>query len=234
MPVGEVYTKELTHELAKRNITIVSGMARGVDAIAHEACIDAGGKTIAVLGEGFLKAQNKKLMSKILKNDGLIISEYFPDATARNFTYPKRNRIISGISHGVVVTEARLNSGTLITATHALEQNKFLFTFPASMDDVHFSGNNLILSKGAKCILNYNDILKYFPDKKFPKPSSKKIFKIPEEYKLIYSNIKKTPTNIAKIVSNIQLPFSEIQYKLTMMELEGYIEKVANDTYVAK
>lgn len=123
-------TKQLVNELCRRNITVLSGMADGIDQIAHEACIKTGGKTIAIIGCGFEQVRNKKIYSEILNNDGLIISEYFPDIPAFPYNFPRRNQILVSISKGIVAVETHMRSGTMITAKEALEQNVPLFTFP--------------------------------------------------------------------------------------------------------
>lgn len=123
-------TKQLVTELCKRNVTILSGMADGIDQIAHETCIKVGGKTIAIIGCGFDAVKQKKIYSQILNNNGLIISEYFPDIPALPYHFPRRNQILVALSKGIVAVETHLESGTMITAKGALLQKRPLFTFP--------------------------------------------------------------------------------------------------------
>ena len=123
-------TKQLVTELSMRNITILSGMADGIDQIAHNACIDAHGKTIAIIGSGFEIAQKQKIFHQILENDGLILSEYFPDIPAFPYNFPRRNQLLVAISQGIVAVETHIKSGTMITAEEALIQQVPLFTFP--------------------------------------------------------------------------------------------------------
>ena len=159
---AKILTKNLVKDLVENNVTIISGMARGIDTVAHESAIDAGGKTIAIIGCGFIYAEDKKIFNKILENDGLIITEYYPDVPPNRFTFPRRNRLIAGISDGVIITQARENSGTLITAKYANEMKKNIFSFPWNIDNENYYGNNLLLSNNAKCILSYKDILKHY------------------------------------------------------------------------
>ena len=123
-------TKQLVNELCKSNITVLSGMADGIDKIAHETCINSEGKTIAIIGCGFEFIKNKKIYSQILDNGGLIISEYFPDIPAFPNNFPRRNQILVALSKGIVAVETHKKSGTMITAKEALRQNIPLFTFP--------------------------------------------------------------------------------------------------------
>ena len=130
---GKKIAKDLSFKLSKKGITIISGLAKGIDSFAHIACIVGGSKTIAVLGSGFnyiYPNENKELLKEIIGTGGAIISEYEPDTKPISTNFPERNRIISGLSDGVIVIEARERSGTLITVECALEQGKEIFAVP--------------------------------------------------------------------------------------------------------
>lgn len=130
---GKKIAKDLSFKLAKKGINIISGMARGIDSFAHMSCLSAGGKTIAVLGSGFnniYPKENIELFKEIIKNGGVVVTEYEPDIKPFGINFPNRNRIISGLSDGVIVIEARKRSGTLITVDYALEQGKEIFAVP--------------------------------------------------------------------------------------------------------
>ena len=130
---GKKIAKELSFKLAKQGINIISGMARGIDSFAHISCIVAGGKTIAVLGSGFnyiYPKENIELLKEIINKGGVIVTEYSPDTKPIGENFPLRNRIISGLSDGVIVVEARKKSGTMITVDYALEQGKEIFAVP--------------------------------------------------------------------------------------------------------
>lgn len=227
------FTENLVKDLVSQNITIVSGMARGIDTIAHKTCIESGGKTIAILGCGFIHVERQKIFNEILKNDGLIISEYFPDTPPFRFNFPRRNALISGISDGIIVTQAREDSGSLITAKCAIEQNKPLFTFPYNIDNENYTGNNLLLTKGANCIISYKDILKKFSN--FKIISNKNIpIKIPVEYRQIYYSLSSSPISINLISQKTTIPINELQYKLTLMELENFVLKHPNNCWSKK
>ena len=228
---AKVLTEKLVKDLVNQNITIISGMARGIDTTAHKACIRAGGNTIAILGCGFLMVEHQKIFKEILDNNGLIISEYFPDVPAFKFNFPHRNRIIAGMSDGVIITQAHENSGTLITAKHAMDLQKPIFTFPWNIDNENYRGNNLLLTQGAKCILSYKDILNNYPDFVINTKHTTSIKNIPENYSKIYNALSSTPIQINQLSQKTNIKISELQYKLTLMELEGYVAKMPNNSW---
>lgn len=161
---GERAAKEFSYNLAKEDVCIVSGMARGIDSFAHEAALDAKGKTIAVLGSGLdviYPIENKILYENVIKNDGLIISEYPLGTKPSRQNFPARNRIISGLSDGVLVIEARKNSGTNITVDFALDQGKDVFVIPGNIYSKTSDGTNFLIKEGAIPVTSYKDILNY-------------------------------------------------------------------------
>lgn len=159
---GERVTKDFAFNLAKNNFCIVSGLAKGVDSFAHIGALNAMGKTIAVLGSGLdniYPKENIKLAESIIKNNGLIISEYPLGTIALKQHFPARNRIISGISNSVLVTEARKNSGTNITVNFALEQGKDVFVVPGNIYSKTSNGTNFMISEGAIPVTSFKDII---------------------------------------------------------------------------
>lgn len=159
---GKKVAIKFSYELAKKRIVIVSGGARGIDSFAHKGCLMAGGETIVVLGNGLdyiYPPENKDLEEEILRNKGLIISEYPLGTKPSKYTFPARNRIISGISDGVLVIEAKQKSGTLITVDFALEQGKNIYVVPGNINSVNSVGTNELIKQGAKLVSNINDIL---------------------------------------------------------------------------
>ncbi len=141
---GEIVAKQLSYEIAKNEIVTVSGLAKGIDSLAHTATLQAKGKTIAVIGSGIdniYPAENTKLANEIIKQGGLIISEYVIGTKAQKMNFPARNRIISGLSNGVVVIEAKKKSGTMITVDFALEQGKEVFAVPRKYTKQKFRRN---------------------------------------------------------------------------------------------
>jgi DNA processing protein len=160
-PYGLGQCEKLAYDLALRGVTIVSGMATGIDTAAHIGALKAGGRTIAVLGSGhndIYPPENKKLYEKIAKN-GAVVSELEPDTPPSPLTFPKRNRIISGMSKGVVVVEAPRRSGALITANFAVEQNREVFAMPGNVNSTRSNGTNALIKEGAKLVENAGDIL---------------------------------------------------------------------------
>ncbi|MBU2577457.1 DNA-processing protein DprA [Patescibacteria group bacterium] len=161
-PYGEKVTKTITKELVLKDWCIVSGLARGVDRIAHEAAIENKGTTIAVVGSGLdcvYPPEHKTLADKIIKNGGLIFSEFPFGAKITAGNFPARNRIISGLSLGVVVTEAALDSGSLITASYAAEQGREVFAVPGPINSSLSEGTASLIKKGAKLVTRVEDIL---------------------------------------------------------------------------
>lgn len=159
---GERVAKEFAEGLSKNDVCIVSGLARGIDAFAHIGCLNTNGKTIAVLGSGLdmiYPKENEKLFYKIFQNDGLIISEYPLGTKPLKQHFPARNRIISGLSDGVLVIEARKNSGTNITVDFALEQGKDIFVIPGNIYSKTSDGTNFLIKEGAIPVTTYEDIL---------------------------------------------------------------------------
>ena len=160
---GERAAKDFAFNLAKEDICIVSGLAKGIDSFSHIGALNAKGKTIAVLGSGLdniYPKENIKLVEEIIKNNGLVISEYPLGTKPLKYHFPARNRIISGLSDSVLVVEARKNSGTNITVDFALEQGKDIFVIPGNIYSKTSDGTNFLITEGAIPVLSYKDILK--------------------------------------------------------------------------
>lgn len=159
---GKEAAKYFAYNVAKQNICIVSGLARGIDSFAHIGALQAKGKTIAVIGNGLdivYPKENAKLAQKIIKLGGAIISEYPIGSKPERFHFPARNRIISGLSNGVLVIEAKEKSGSLITADFAIEQGKEVFAVPGNINSLNSVGTNNLIKDGAIPVSNYKDIL---------------------------------------------------------------------------
>ena len=162
---GKQVTIKLAYQLSMKGITIISGGARGIDSFANIGAIKAGKPSIIVLGNGLnhiYPPENKYLEEKVLDNNGLIVSEYFNDMRGNKTTFPYRNRIISGLSDGVVVVEAKERSGTFITVDYALEQGKDVYAIPGNIFQRNSIGTNKLISQGAKLIISIDDILEDF------------------------------------------------------------------------
>lgn len=162
---GKQITRSLVKTLAQAGLTIISGLALGVDGLAHQAALDVGGRTIAVLGSGLnviYPSAHKRLFQKIVECNGVIISEYSSNARPSKWTFPARNRIVAGMSLGVLVIEAPKKSGALITARFALEQGREVFAVPGSVYNENSAGCHYLIKMGAKPVTKPEDILEAF------------------------------------------------------------------------
>lgn len=169
---GKQLTRKFAYELSKQGLIIISGMAKGIDTIAHEETINAKGKTIAVLGSGFnniFPKENSKLYKKILENEGLIISEYAPEVQVQSKQFLERNRIVSGLSIGILVIEAGYRSGTSVTAKIAKKQSRKVFVLPHEINDKYGVGTNKLIQKGAMLVTSTKDIIENFKFLKYKK-----------------------------------------------------------------
>ena len=162
---GQQITQSLVKALARAGLTIISGLALGVDGLAHQATLDVGGRTIAVLGSSLdiiYPPSHEKLAQRIVESDGAIISEYPPKTRPSKWTFPARNRIVAGLSLGVLVIEAPKRSGALITARFALDQGREVFAVPGSIYNKNSAGCHLLIKLGAKPVTKPEDILESF------------------------------------------------------------------------
>lgn len=235
---GVKYAKKFAKEISKEGITVVSGLALGIDSVAHEFSKGEEGKTIAVVGCGLnhiYPEENKELFFSILKSDGCIVSEYEPDSEIDMKNFPKRNRIISGISDGVLVVEASYKSGSSITGRLGLQQNKKVFCIPRGLEDSKGKGTNDLIQKGAKLVTSASDIFMEYENwninyeiEKEPNISIKKEAKkhVPNEYMHIYQLISYTPQNIQYFAVKSGMKIAEVTQKLIMLELQGYIKSM--------
>jgi len=159
---GQNISKKLAYNLSLNNINVISGLARGIDSFAHKGSLVAKGKTIAVVGCGLDRVypeENTGLFNEIIKNNGVIVSEYIVGTKPIAKNFPRRNRIISSLSNGVIVVEAREKSGALITVDFALEQGKNIYAIPGNIDNPNAYGTNNLIKQGAKVLTSIQDIL---------------------------------------------------------------------------
>lgn len=223
--------KNFTKEFVFRNIPIVSGMAVGTDSVAHKTVVEYGGKTIAVLGSGFnniFPKENIELFHKIIETNGLIVTEFEKNTKPLKENFPKRNRIITALSDGILVIEAAYRSGTSITVNNAKKQNKKVFALPGKLNSSVGVGVNNMIKKGAILTTSIEDIISNYPhfQNKLRKTTSKKTLKytgIKKEYKLIYKLLEKSGKYIDEILGYTGLTIKEVLKLLTNMEIEGLI-----------
>ena len=242
--------EKLSFDLAARGITVVSGMALGIDSAAHRGAIKAGGRTIAVLGSGLnniYPPENRKLYGEIVKN-GAVVSEYPPDTLPLKTNFPKRNRIISGMSKGVIVIEAPERSGALITANFALEQGREVFAMPGNISSAKSSGTNRLIKEGAKLVEDVRDILeelKYVMDIKetesnltipgLPKPGIGKpgiVRSMSVEEGKIFEVLSDKPKSIDEIAKIIEIPVNKISETLLRLELKRLIKALPGENFI--
>lgn len=231
-----IYGKEIAYqfayELSKEGFCIVSGMAVGIDKYAHLGALDSGGATIAVLGSGFNNIYppgNLNLYNRIIKENSTVISEYEPNTKPEGHNFPKRNRIVSGLSLGVLVVEAEHRSGTTITARFAMQQNKPVFCIPSNINSTKGVGTNKLIQEGAKMVVNVEDILVQMKG-----IEKEEICNIPVEYEEIYSVIKNGQISLNEICKKLNQKASQISSILTFMEIEGYIEQIGGQNFKVK
>lgn len=234
---GKQVTYNIVRELAKAGITIVSGLAYGIDSFAHKSTLEANGRTIAVLGSGIDKAhiypkEHKQLASKIIQQNGAVISEYSPGTEPDRYTFPKRNRIISGISHGVLVIEAPESSGALITADTALDQNREVFTIPHNITSENGIGPNKLIKEGATPVTSPEDIFNEFHLDFTTRKEQREIEAENETEAELISHLSDQPMHIDKLVEQTGMPSSKVNSTLSMMELKGKVKNLGNMKYV--
>lgn len=231
--------KKFAKELVLRDIPIVSGMAIGTDTIAHQTALEYNGKTIAVLGSGFKNIypeSNLKLFNNIIENNGLIITEYEEDVEPLKENFPKRNRIITALSEGVLVIEAAYRSGTSITAKNAKEQGKKVFAIPGKIDNKLGVGVNRLIKEGAILTTCIDDIIENYDDFKVRKRKEifeKKMF-IKKEYRSYYYLLKEKPMSMDEIILKLDIELSDGIKIITNMELENLIYQDISGKYRIK
>ena len=227
---GKECTQKFATLLAKENITIVSGLALGIDTIAHYYSMQEIGKTIAVIGSGFnhiYPEENRYLAEQILQNGGCIVSEYPPEEPMNKAYFPKRNRIISGLAMGVLIIEGRYRSGSMITARYAIKQNKQVFCIPNKIDEPTGYIPNLLIQNGAYLVMKPQDILEFYDLVEEKEPQ-----KVDSKYQDIYKTIGDFPISINEICKITNKPLEEVTEALCMLELEELIQNLPGNQYI--
>lgn len=224
---GREITEKFAFDLAQAGITVVSGMALGVDAAAHNATLSAGGKTVAVLGNGVdlpFPASNASIYYKIIESGGAIISEFAPGTPPNKGTFPRRNRIIAGISQGILVTEGAEDSGSLITANYGLEFKRKVFAVPGPITSQLSAAPLRLIEKGAKLVVLPEDILKEFKVEKSEIKSENQKFKTLSKDELkIVQLIENEALSFDEIVRKLSSKSSETATTLSVLELKGIV-----------
>jgi len=226
---GEAVTRRIAHELASAGFTIVSGMARGVDTLAHKSALNAGGRTIAVLGSGldvYYPAENRGLM-EMIAGSGCAISEFAPGTMPNRENFPRRNRLISGLSLGVVVVEAAAGSGSLITAQCALEQNREVFAVPGNITSPNSEGANRLIKQGARVVLDPDDIIEELAPmlRGFIKAKDRTTAGMSEDEAGLCGVLSREPKHIDLISREHGRPVQRTLELLLALELKGIVRQ---------
>ena len=238
-PYGKQVALEMAGDLAEAGLIIVSGLAPGIDTFAHTATVERRKRTIAVLGTGvdeksIYPQSNLKLAQKILETGGALISEYPPDQRGTQFTFPQRNRIISGLSLGILVIEAKEKSGALITAHYAFEQNRKVFAIPGPIHSLNSKGCHYLIKRGAKLVESANDILKDLNLPAGRQVYQKGIIGETEEENLILNVLKEEVLDIDKIIEKTKLSAAKVASTLAILEIKGKVRNLGGNTFALK
>ncbi len=235
-PYGRQVTEEIASFLAANGITVVSGLARGVDAIAHQAALKAGGRTMAVLGSGVDKIyppEHRGLAEQMMER-GAIVSDYAVGTPPDASNFPPRNRIISGLSLAVVVVEAAETSGALITAEFAAAQGREIFAVPGSIFAPQSKGTNRLIQNGAQPLLTPADLMQALDlTRMSDRKSARKILPSDETEALVLNALGGEPLHVDEIRNRAGLPIEKVSAALAMMELKGLARQVGGMNYVA-
>lgn len=251
---GRDMTRRIVKELTASGMCIISGLAVGIDSIAHQTCLDNGGKTIAVLGSGLNKVyptENIGLYKDIIKKGGCVISEHEPDTEAKKMFFPARNRIVSGLSLGTLVIEATYRSGTSITAKFAFEQGKKVFCIPNSIGNKNSSGTLNLIKKGAIMITtgkeilyelgiidqidDFEELIEQQRLNKIELFEQEQLSQLDETAQKVYSYIKENKVVNSEIMSNeLKMNIQNINMYLTILELKGLVVNKYGSNYTVR
>lgn len=245
-PYGRAAAEAISKELAQQEIVVVSGLARGIDTAAHKGALAGSGITWAVLGCGLnfmYPPENKKLAEGIIEKNGAIFSEFMPEMAPEPQLFPMRNRLISGMSRGVVVVEAALKSGALITVDFALEQGREVFAVPGPIFSEQSKGSNNLIRQGAKLIEGFKDILPEIPSllstpnlkqngETAQKEGSNRALEKSSDHEELLQMLSDLPIHIDQLTMNSQIPPEQIPLALLELQLAGRIEQLPGQLYV--
>ena len=233
---GRQLVEEIAGDLARSGITVVSGLARGIDSLAHRAALRAGGRTVAVLGSGIdiiYPREHRDLADKIVER-GAVVTEYPLGTKPEAGNFPARNRIISGLSLGTLVVEAGKRSGALITADYALEQGREVFALPGNANSGKSQGTNRLIQEGAaKLVMAVEDILEELNLTMVERQREVRAI-VPDDEReaRILEHVSTEPVHVDEIGQKANLPISEVTSTLAMMELKGMVRQVGGMNYV--
>lgn len=233
---GKFVCDEIIGELARQGVIIVSGLALGIDALAHEAALTAGGLTAAVLGSGLqyiYPRTNLRLAERMIKTGGIVMSEYPPDMKPFKTNFPRRNRLIAGLSAATLVIEAGIDSGALITARYALEENRDVLAVPGSLYSPNSAGPHRLIRQGAQLVTSAGEILELLGlSQRQQQLFAKQHLTASPEEEMILRCISREPKHINELSRDAKLDINVINSRLTIMEMKGLIKHLGNLMYV--
>lgn len=235
---GKSACQHLVNHLVPAGLVIVSGLASGIDGVAHRTTLEHNGYTIAVLANGLLPhsifpSEHQQLAKRIVEQGGLLVSEYPPNEVARRYYFPARNRIIAGLTLGTVVIEARLKSGALVTAKHALDMNREVFAVPGSIFSSRSVGTNKLIQQGAKLIQTPQDILDELPLQHSPQgtlPFTPPIQLGPIQQAIIIA-LESDSFGIELLMKQLDISAAQLAEHLTALEIQGIVRRNMDYTY---
>src|SRR5467141_2588763 len=237
---GTESAKKLAYQIAYAGLTVISGLARGIDTAAHQGALAAKGRTIAVIGSGLSRLyppENAALAEKIRNGNGAILSEFSMEIEPDRQTFPMRNRIISGWSQGILIVEAGLNSGALITASQAIEQGRSVYAVPGHINAPSAMGSNRLIQQGAKLVMDASDILDdlqiLLPETKpSPEATVRTLPALSEDERRVYEAIRETETLIDDIATQAELPSGTVSSILLRLELKRLVKQLPGKYFV--
>lgn len=233
---GRQVTAEITSVLARRGVTVISGLARGVDAEAHKAALNAGGRTLAVLGSGvdqIYPPEHRQLANQIIAS-GALMSDYAPGTPPDGVNFPPRNRIISGLSMAVIVIEAGERSGALITAEFAADQGREVFAVPGNINAPKSVGCNRLIHQGARPLLTPEDVLESLDLASFQQQRvARAVLPKDEVEARLLSVLTREPMHVDDIRARVDMPIEKVSATLALMELKGMVRQLGGMNFVA-
>lgn len=235
---GTECAKKLSYQLAYAGVTIISGLARGIDTAAHQGALAAKGRTVAVLGAGFhhlYPPENRALAEKIAES-GALVSEFSMEVKPDRQTFPMRNRIISGMSRGLLVVEAGANSGALISANQAIDQGRNVYAVPGQIDRPTSIGSNRLIQQGAKLVTSAGDILQdldlLIPEEPVPRHPAARSEQLEGDEKTVFDGLGDSEASLDELVAKCGLPSHKVSSSLLTLEMRKLVKRLPGQFFI--